>query len=73
VVNKVQLVFRKNNGDSFGTLGGLGYDSHLERRSRLIYTVVDPTVRHDNHSHIAACACMAGGLHPRDRWRERSN
>ena len=23
---KVQLEFRKNNGDSFGTLGGLGYD-----------------------------------------------
>ena len=49
MVNKVQLVFRKNNGDSFGTLGGLGYDSHLERRSRLIHRVVDPTVRHDNH------------------------
>ena len=37
----------------------------MERQ--LIHTVVDPTVRHDNHL-PRCCMRMAGGLHPRDRW-----
>ena len=34
---------------------------------QLIYTVVDPTVCHDNHL-PRCCMRMAGGLHPRARW-----
>ena len=38
----------------------------LDKR-QLIHTVVDPTVRHDNHL-PRCCMRMAGGLHPRTRW-----
>ena len=55
---KVQLEFRKNNGDSLGTLGGLGYDHTWSANSftqwwtqRFAMTIT---------SHVAACAWQAG-------------
>jgi hypothetical protein len=61
---KVQLEFRRR--DSFGTLGGLGYDHTWSANSfpqwwtqRFAMTTT---------SQIAACMHYHGGLHPRDRW-----
>ena len=55
---KAQLEFRKNNGDSLGTLGGLGYDHTWSANSftqwwtqRFAMTIT---------SHVAACAWQAG-------------
>jgi hypothetical protein len=63
---KVQLEFRKINGDSFGTLGVLGYDHTWSANSftqwwtqRFAMTTT---------SHVAACAWQAGFTPARDRW-----
>ena len=56
---KVQLEFRKNNGDSFGTLGGLGYD-HTWSANSFTQWWTQRFAMTLNRSHVVACAWQAG-------------
>ena len=60
MVQEVHLEFRKNNGDSFGTLGGLGYDHTWSANCNSFTQWWTQRFAMTITSHVAACAWQAG-------------